>query len=205
MIYVAGPGHGGPAMVANTYLEGTYSEVYPERARATPTACASCSGSSRFPAAFRATSPPETPGSIHEGGELGYALSHAFGAAFDNPGPDRRLRRRRRRGRDRAAGRRLAFEQVPQPGARRRGAADPASERLQDRQPDGAGAHSARRTARRCSSATATSRYFVEGDEPDAMHAAMAATLDAAFDRDPRDPAGRARRRGSTANARAGR
>ena len=61
MVYVIGPGHGGPAAVANAWLEGTYSEVYPSHVA------------------------PETPGSIHEGGELGYSLSHAFGAAFDNP------------------------------------------------------------------------------------------------------------------------
>ena len=85
MFYVAGPGHGGPALVANTYLEGTYSEVYPE---ISPDEA----GMQRlfrqfsFPGGIPSHVAPETPGSIHEGGELGYSLSHAFGAVFDNPG-----------------------------------------------------------------------------------------------------------------------
>ncbi len=84
-IYIMGPGHGGPAAVANAYLEGTYSEVYPQ---VTPDEA----GMERlfrqfsFPGGVPSHVAPETPGSIHEGGELGYALSHAFGAAFDNPG-----------------------------------------------------------------------------------------------------------------------
>ncbi|MET0381913.1 MAG: phosphoketolase family protein [Burkholderiaceae bacterium] len=84
MIYVCGPGHGGPAVVANTYLEGSYSEVYPEISRD--------EGGLRklflqfsFPGGIPSHASPECPGSIHEGGELGYSLSHAFGAAFDNP------------------------------------------------------------------------------------------------------------------------
>ncbi|HEY6640815.1 phosphoketolase family protein [Povalibacter sp.] len=84
MIYIIGPGHGGPAIVANTWLEGTYSEVYPEVSQ-------DLAGMQRlfkqfsFPGGIPSHVAPETPGSIHEGGELGYALSHAFGAAFDNP------------------------------------------------------------------------------------------------------------------------
>jgi xylulose-5-phosphate/fructose-6-phosphate phosphoketolase len=84
MIYVCGPGHGGPAMVANTYLEGTYSERYPHVSQDTD-------GLRRlfrqfsFPGGIPSHAAPETPGSIHEGGELGYALAHAYGAAFDNP------------------------------------------------------------------------------------------------------------------------
>ena len=84
MIYVAGPGHGGPGVVANTYLEGTYSEVYPNISQDEE-------GMKRlftqfsFPGGIPSHVAPETPGSIHEGGELGYALSHAHGAAFDNP------------------------------------------------------------------------------------------------------------------------
>ena len=88
-----------------------------------------------FPGGIPSHVAPETPGSIHEGGELGYALSHAYGAAFDNPDLIVALRRRRRRSRDRAARDGLALQQVPEPGPRRRGAADPAPERLQDRQP----------------------------------------------------------------------
>jgi xylulose-5-phosphate/fructose-6-phosphate phosphoketolase len=84
MIYVAGPGHGGPGLVANTYLEGTYSELYPNIPQ-------TAEGMKRlftqfsFPGGIPSHVAPETPGSIHEGGELGYALLHAYGAAFDNP------------------------------------------------------------------------------------------------------------------------
>ncbi|HET9414258.1 MAG TPA: phosphoketolase family protein, partial [Pseudolabrys sp.] len=84
MIYITGPGHGGPALVANAWMEGTYSEVYPDIS-------ADARGMERlfkqfsFPGGIPSHVAPETPGSIHEGGELGYALSHAFGAAFDNP------------------------------------------------------------------------------------------------------------------------
>ena len=108
-----------------------------------------------FPGGIPRHVAPETPGSIHEGGELGYALSHAFGAAFDNPDLRRRVRGRRRRGGDRAARDELALEQVPEPRRRRRRPADPAPERLQDRQPDRAGPHSRARAASRCSRATA--------------------------------------------------
>ncbi|HTV45918.1 MAG TPA: phosphoketolase family protein [Stellaceae bacterium] len=85
MIYICGPGHGGPGMVANTWLEGTYSELYP---RISP----DVEGMRRlfrqfsFPGGIPSHAAPETPGSIHEGGELGYSLSHAYGAALDNPG-----------------------------------------------------------------------------------------------------------------------
>ena len=141
MIYISGPGHGGPALVANTYLEGTYSELYPNISRGRGGAEAALQAVLVSRAASPATSRPRRPGSIHEGGELGYSLSHAFGAVFDNPdlivacvvgdgeaetGP-------------------LATswhsQQVPQPGARRGGAADPPPERLQDRQPDRPGPH----------------------------------------------------------------
>ncbi|KWV60626.1 phosphoketolase [Bradyrhizobium macuxiense] len=84
VIYICGPGHGGPGMVANTYLEGTYTEIYPE---------VTCDADGlrklfrqfSFPGGIPSHAAPETPGSIHEGGELGYALVHAYGAAFDNP------------------------------------------------------------------------------------------------------------------------
>ena len=84
VIYITGPGHGGPGLVANTYLEGTYSEVYPNVSQDE-------SGMKRlfkqfsFPGGIPSHVAPETPGSINEGGELGYSLSHAFGAVFDNP------------------------------------------------------------------------------------------------------------------------
>src|SRR5262245_4376081 len=84
IIYIAGPGHGGPGVVANAYLEGTYSEIYPAVSQDE-------AGMKRlftqfsFPGGIPSHAAPETPGSIHEGGELGYALSHAYGAVFDNP------------------------------------------------------------------------------------------------------------------------
>ena len=84
MIFVCGPGHGGPTVVASTYLEGTYSELYPEVSR-------DVDGLRRlfrqfsFPGGIPSHAAPETPGSINEGGELGYALLHAYGAVFDNP------------------------------------------------------------------------------------------------------------------------
>ena len=85
MIFIAGPGHGGPAMVANTYLEGSYTECYPDISRDE-------AGLTRlfrqfsFPGGIPSHAAPQTPGSIHEGGELGYSLAHAYGAVFDNPG-----------------------------------------------------------------------------------------------------------------------
>ena len=156
-LYVTGPGHGGPALVANAYLEGTYSEVYSAIGQDEDGLRALFRQFS-FPGGIPSHVAPETPGSIHEGGELGYSLVHAYGAAFDNPdllvvcvvgdgeaetGP-------------------LAAswhsEQVPQPGHRRRGAAGAAPQRLQDRQPDRAGPHPARTSWPRCCAATATSR-----------------------------------------------
>src|ERR1700675_1074971 len=84
VIYIIGPGHGGPSLVAHAYLEGTYSEVYPNIGQ-------DAEGMKKlfkqfsFPGGIPSHVAPETPGSIHEGGELGYALSHAYGAVFDNP------------------------------------------------------------------------------------------------------------------------
>ena len=84
MIYICGPGHGGPGMVANTWLEGTYSELFPNITQ-------DAEGMQRlfkqfsFPGGIPSHAAPETPGSINEGGELGYSLVHAYGAVFDNP------------------------------------------------------------------------------------------------------------------------
>jgi xylulose-5-phosphate/fructose-6-phosphate phosphoketolase len=84
MIYIAGPGHGGPGLVANTYLEGSYTDRY-------PSITCDATGMQRlfrqfsFPGGIPSHVAPDTPGSIHEGGELGYSLAHAYGAAFDNP------------------------------------------------------------------------------------------------------------------------
>ncbi len=84
MIYIAGPGHGGPALVGNTYLEGTYSEIYPNISQ-DEAGLKKLFTQFSFPGGIPSHVSPECPGSIHEGGELGYSLSHAFGAVFDNP------------------------------------------------------------------------------------------------------------------------
>lgn len=84
MIYISGPGHGGPALVGNTYLEGTYSEIYPEITQ-DEAGLQKLFLQFSFPGGIPSHVSPECPGSIHEGGELGYSLSHAFGAALDNP------------------------------------------------------------------------------------------------------------------------
>ena len=113
MIYIIGPGHGGPGIVANAYMEGTYSEVYPNIAQDEE-------GMKRlftqfsFPGGIPSHVAPETPGSIHEGGELGYAISHAYGAAYRQSRLDRGLRGRRRRGGNRPDGDLLALQQVSQ-------------------------------------------------------------------------------------------
>jgi xylulose-5-phosphate/fructose-6-phosphate phosphoketolase len=84
MMYVIGPGHGGPAVLSSTWLDGSYSDIYPGISQ-------DAAGMARlfrqfsFPGGVPSHVAPETPGSIHEGGELGYSLSHAHGAAFDNP------------------------------------------------------------------------------------------------------------------------
>ena len=181
MIYVSGPGHGGPAVVGNTYLEGTYSEIYPEHqpgrgraAEAVPAVLLS-----------RRHSQPRLagePGLDPRGRRAGLFAQPCLRRGVRQSRSDRRLRRRRRRGGNRAAGHRLALQQVPRSGHRRRGAADPAPERLQDRQSDHAGAHRAARSWSSCCAAMAGRRIFVEGDEPALMHQAMAATLDTAVE-----------------------
>src|ERR1700733_519425 len=85
MFYIAGPGHGGPALVGHTYLEGTYSEIYPDISQ-DEAGLRKLFTQFSFPGGISSHVAPTTPGSIHEGGELGYSLSHAFGAVFDNPG-----------------------------------------------------------------------------------------------------------------------
>ena len=85
MIYISGPGHGAPAVISNCYLEGTYSEVYPEKSL-DAAGMLNLFRAFSFPGQLGSHCTPEVPGSIHEGGELGYSVSHGFGAAFDNPG-----------------------------------------------------------------------------------------------------------------------
>ncbi|HYM00983.1 MAG TPA: phosphoketolase, partial [Blastocatellia bacterium] len=84
VVYICGPGHGGPGMVANTYLEGTYSEFYPNISQDTD-GLKKLFAQFSFPGGIPSHAAPETPGSINEGGELGYSLAHAYGAVLDNP------------------------------------------------------------------------------------------------------------------------
>jgi len=180
MIYIAGPGHGGPALVANTWLEGSYSEVYPNISR-------DAEGMRRlfkqfsFPGGIPSHVAPETPGSIHEGGELGYALSHAYGAVFDNPS--------------------LIATCVVGDGEAETGPLATAwhSNKFLNPVTDGAVLPILHLNGYKIASPTVLARisreeleslfvgygyrpYFVEGDEPKAMHEAMAETLDRAMD-----------------------
>jgi xylulose-5-phosphate/fructose-6-phosphate phosphoketolase len=176
-IYITGPGHGGPGLVANTYLEGTYSEVYPNISQDED-------GMKRlfkqfsFPGGIPSHVAPETPGSIHEGGELGYSLSHAFGAAFDNPD--------------------LLVACVVGDGEAETGplATSWHSNKFLDPAVDGAVLPILHLNGYKIAGPTVLARiphdeleslfrgygytpYFVEGDEPERMHQLMAATLDA--------------------------
>src|SRR6059036_147016 len=180
MIYIAGPGHGGPGLVANTYLEGTYSEVYPNISR-------DVKGMQKlfkqfsFPGGIPSHVAPETPGSIHEGGELGYAVSHAYGAAFDNPD--------------------LIVACVVGDGEAETGplAASWHSNKFLNPVTDGAVLPILHLNGYKIANPTVLARlpreeleslfvgygykpYFVEGDDPAAMHPLMASTLDTVAD-----------------------
>jgi xylulose-5-phosphate/fructose-6-phosphate phosphoketolase len=176
MIYVAGPGHGGPALVANTYLEGTYTEVYPNITRDV-TGLQRLFKQFSFPGGIPSHVSPECPGSIHEGGELGYSLSHAFGAVFDNPG--------------------LTVACVIGDGEAETGPLATAwhSNKFLNPVTDGTVLPILHLNGYKIANPTLLSRisrteleqlltgygwepYFVEGDEPAPMHQAMAATLD---------------------------
>src|SRR5947209_62577 len=176
IIYVCGPGHGGPGMVANTYLEGTYSELYPAVTQDT-------AGMGRlfkqfsFPGGIPSHNAPETPGSINEGGELGYSLVHAYGAAFDNPD--------------------LIVACVIGDGEAETGplAASWHSNKFLNPAHDGAVLPILHLNGYKIANPTVLARlsreeltnllvgyghkpYFVEGDDPETMHQLMAATLD---------------------------
>ncbi len=180
MIFIAGPGHGGPAVVANAYLEGTYSEIYPEVSR-------DIKGLQKlfkqfsFPGGVPSHAAPQTPGSIHEGGELGYSIAHAFGAAFDNPD--------------------LIVACVVGDGEAETGPAAAAwhSNKFLDPARDGAVLPILHLNGYKIANPTILARIshdelqrlfegygyrprFVEGSEPDAMHEEMAAALDAAME-----------------------
>ena len=135
-----------------------------------------------FPGGIPSHVAPETPGSIHEGGELGLLAVPRVRRRLRQPGPRRGRHRRRRRGGDRSAGDQLALHQVRRPAPGRGGAADPAPQRLQDRQPDGARPDPRGRARRRCCAATATRRTSSQGSDPAEMHQAFAATLDHCLD-----------------------
>src|SRR5664279_2337342 len=176
MFYVAGPGHGGPAIVGNVYLEGTWSEVYPNVSQDEAGLKKLCKQFS-FPGGISSHVAPTTPGSIHEGGELGYSLSHAFGAAFDNPD--------------------LIVACVVGDGEAETGPLATAwqSNKLLNPISDGAVLPILHLNGYKISNPTVLARvereeleqfirgcgwspYFVEGDEPQAMHQLMAGTLE---------------------------
>jgi xylulose-5-phosphate/fructose-6-phosphate phosphoketolase len=176
MLYVTGPGHGGPGIVANTYLEGTYSEFYPAISRDAG-GMAKLFAQFSSPGGIPSHAAPETPGSINEGGELGYSLAHAYGAAFDNPG--------------------LIVACVVGDGEAETGAlaASWHSNEFLDPRTDGAVLPILHLNGYKIANPTLLARiphdeldalfrgygyapHYVEGDEPATMHQAMAATLD---------------------------
>jgi len=176
MFYIAGPGHGGPALVANTYLEGSYSEIYPNISQ-DEEGMKKLFTQFSFPGGISSHVAPTTPGSIHEGGELGYSLSHAFGAAFDNPG--------------------LIVACVIGDGEAETGPLATAwqSNKLLDPITDGVVLPILHLNGFKISNPTILARvepeeleqflrgcgwtpYFVEGDDPETMHRLMAETLD---------------------------
>jgi len=179
MFYIAGPGHGGPAIVGNVYLEGTWSEIYPNVTQ-DEAGLKKLFKQFSFPGGISSHVAPTTPGSIHEGGELGYSLSHAFGAAFDNPG--------------------LVVACVIGDGESETAslATSWQSNKFLDPVSDGAVLPILHLNGYKISNPTVLARighdeladflrgcgwdpYFVEGDVPEAMHQLMAATLDKAI------------------------
>lgn len=177
MFFVAGPGHGGPAVVANTYLEGTYSELYSDISR-DEEGMRQLFRQFSFPGGIPSHAAPETPGSINEGGELGYSLFHAYGAVFDNPD--------------------LIACCVVGDGEAETGplATSWHSNKFLNPRTDGAVLPILHLNGYKIASPTILARisreelanlfagyghkpYFVEGDEPEAMHTLMAATVDA--------------------------
>jgi xylulose-5-phosphate/fructose-6-phosphate phosphoketolase len=196
MIYISGPGHGGPALVGNTYLEGTYSEVYPNITR-DEAGLKKLFKQFSFPGGIPSHVSPECPGSIHEGGELGYSLSHAFGAAFDNP--------------------ELVVACVVGDGEAETGPLATAwhSNKFLNPVTDGAVLPILHLNGYKIANPTIFARisrkeleqlflgygwtpYFVEGDEPGLMHEAMAATLDTVLEQIKEIQQGARSRKGST-------
>ena len=180
MFYIAGPGHGGPAVVGNVYLEGTWTEIYPDVTR-DEAGLKKLFKQFSFPGGISSHVAPSTPGSIHEGGELGYSLSHAIGAAFDNPD--------------------LIVACVIGDGEAETGplATSWQSNKFLDPITDGAVLPILHLNGYKISNPTLLARidpieleqflrgcgwmpYFVEGDEPDKMHELMAATMEKSID-----------------------
>ena len=180
VIYVTGPGHGGPGLVANTYLEGTYSEIYPNISRDTE-GMKKLFTQFSHPGGIPSHVAPETPGSIHEGGELGYALVHAYGAVFDNPD--------------------LISACIVGDGEAETGplATSWHSNKFLNPERDGAVLPFLHLNGYKIANPTVLARlsqeeltnllagyghkpYYVEGDEPEKMHQLMAATLDAVIE-----------------------
>src|SRR5277367_2175990 len=180
MIYVSGPGHGGPAVVGNTYLEGTYSEIYPDIGQ-DEAGLRKLFLQFSFPGGIPSHASPECPGSIHEGGELGYSLSHSFGAALDNP--------------------ELIIACVVGDGEAETGPLATAwhSNKFLNPISDGAVLPILHLNGYKISNPTVLARiepeeleqflrgcgwtpYFVEGDEPNTMHELMASTLEKAIE-----------------------
>ena len=180
VIYIAGPGHGGPALVGNVYLEGTWTEVYPNVTR-DETGLKKLFKQFSFPGGISSHVAPTTPGSIHEGGELGYSISHAFGAAFDNP--------------------ELIVACIVGDGESETGPLATAwqSNKFLDPITDGAVLPILHLNGYKISNPTVLARieheeleqffrgcgwtpYFVEGDDPETMHELMATTLERAIE-----------------------
>ena len=203
MIFVAGPGHGAPGVLGPAYLEGTYSEIYPDKSE-------DAEGMRKFfkqfsfPGHIGSHVTPETPGSIHEGGELGYSLSHAYGMAFDNPD--------------------LIVACVVGDGEAETGPLATAwhSNKFLNPIRDGAVLPILNLNGYKIANPTILARisheelealfvgygytpYFVEGSDPALMHQKMAATLEQADRRDPRSPARRRAQSNDARRVRAGR
>ena len=167
MIFLAGPGHGAPGVLGPVYLEGTYSEIYTDKSEDVE-GLQEFFKQFSFPGGIGSHCTPETPGSIHEGGELGYVLSHACGAAFDNPD----LIVAAVVGDGEAETGPLAtswhINKFSEPDSRWRGAADPASERLQDQQSRPCLRASATKSWKTCFAATAGRRVLWKAPTPTA-------------------------------------
>ena len=192
-IFLAGPGHGAPGVLAPVYLEGTYSEIYPNKGE-DEEGMREFFKDFSFPGGIGSHCTPETPGSIHEGGELGYSVSHAFGAAFDNP--DLIVTVVVGDGEAETGPLATSWHSTKFLNPVRDGAVlpDPASQRLQDQQPDAARAHLARR-AREAVRGLRLDAALRRGKRPGRDAPADGRDARGVRARDPPHPAGGARER----------